>query len=320
MKAVRMHEFGGPDVLRFEEVPDPTPGPGEVVVAVRAAGVNPVETYARTGTHSMRPPLPYTPGTDAAGLVESIGEGVSSVAPGDRVYTSGTLSGAYAEKALCEKRHVHPLPAHVSFAKGAALGVPCSAAFRGLFQRACAVPADVLFVHGADGGVGMAAVQFARARGITTIASAGSEEGAAMLAKLGAHHVVSHRDARHMDQVLSLTNRRGVDVILEMLANVNLGHDLKVLARGGRVVVIGSRGTVEIDPRDTMGREAAILGMMVFEAGERELASIHAAIVAALENHTLDPVIGQKIALSDAPEAHRLVEGSTVLGKIVLIP
>jgi NADPH:quinone reductase len=320
MKAIRVHRFGGPEVLQIEELSDPKPGPGQVLVEVRAIGINPVEAYIRSGTYSQKPDLPYTPGTDAAGTVQTIGEGVKDLKPGDRVYASGTLTGTYAEKTLCRRLQVHKMPEGVSFSKGAAVGVPYSAAYRALFQRANALPADVLLVHGADGSVGIAAMQFARARGIATIATVGSEEGRALADRYGARHIVSHLDGDHMQQVLSLTDGHGVDVILEMLANVNLGNDLTVIAPGGRVVVIGSRGPVEINPRDLMRPEAAILGMLVFSATEEDLSHIHAAILEGLENGTLDPVISRKMALADAAEAHRLIETSRSPGKIVLIP
>jgi NADPH2:quinone reductase len=320
MKAVRVKQFGGPEVLRIEEVADPLPGPGQVLVKVHAVGINPVETYIRSGVYTPKPELPYTPGTDAAGTVEATGGKASDLKPGDRVYISGAVTGSYAEKALCGRGQVHRLPAGVPFSKGAAMGVPYSAAYRALFQRACAVPADVVLVHGADGSVGVAAMQFARARGMTVIATVSGEEGRTLAVQHGARHIVSHVDKNHMQQVLVLTDGRGADVILEMLANVNLGNDLTALAPGGRVVVIGSRGPVEINPRDLMRPESAILGMLVFSAPERDLASIHAAIVAGLENRTLDPVIGREMALADAAEAHRFLETSEHLGKIVLIP
>src|SRR5208283_3456447 len=118
MKRVRVHQFGGPEVLRIEEAPDPRPGPGEVLVEVHAVGINPVETYIRSGTYTPRPQLPYTPGTDAAGTVEAIGEGVRDFEPGDRVYSSGTVTGAYADKVLCSTFQAHRLPEGVPFPKG----------------------------------------------------------------------------------------------------------------------------------------------------------------------------------------------------------
>jgi NADPH:quinone reductase len=320
MKAIVVRQFGGPEVLQVEEVAEPKPGPGEVVVEVRAIGINPVETYQRSGNYSPKATLPYTPGTDAAGTVGAIGSGVTDLNPGDRVYTSGTLTGSYAEKALCTQNQVHRISQDTSFSKGASLGVPYAAAYRALFQRARAVPAEVLLIHGADGSVGVAAMQFARAQGMTVIATVGNEEGRALAERQGVRHIVNHLDGDHMQQVLSLTDGRGVDVILEMLANVNLGNDLTVLAPGGRVVVIGTRGPVEINPRDLMRPEAAILGLLLFSASERDLASIHAAIGAGLESHTLEPVIGRKMALAEAAEAHRIMETSKPLGKMVLIP
>ncbi len=320
MKAIRIHKFGEPEVMQLEELGDPQPGPGQVVVRVHAAGVNPVDTYIRAGLYPIKLPLPYTPGTDAAGVVEAVGDGVSLIKVGDRVYTAGTVSGAYAEKTLCSESQMYPLPQRISFQQGAAINIPYSAAYRALFQRARAIPSETVLVHGASGGVGIAAVQFARAHGMIIIGTAGTEEGRHLVAEQGAHHVLDHRAANHLDEALALTDGRGIDVILEMLANVNLGKDLSVLATGGRVVVIGSRGTVEIDPRDTMSREANILGMTLWNASEREMASTHAAIGAGLENGTLNPIVGREMPLADAARAHHAIIESEARGKIVLIP
>jgi NADPH:quinone reductase len=320
MKAIRVHEFGGPEVLKLEEVPDLRPGPGQVVVRVKAVGVNPVDTYIRSGTHAVKPTLSYTPGIDAAGDVEAIGEGVNKVAVGDRVYVGGTLSGAYAEQALCNESQVHRLPERVSYAQGAAVNVPYATAFRALFQRAKATAGESVLVHGASGGVGIASVQLARAAEMKVIGTGGTDEGRKLVANEGAHHVLDHHAAGYLDEVLALTGGQGVDVILEMLANVNLGNDLKLLAKFGRVVVIGNRGSVEINARDAMGRDAAILGMTLFNASERELASIHAALVAGLENGTLRPIVGQEMPLADATRAHTAVMEPGAYGKIILIP
>lgn len=319
MKAIRVHEFGGPEVMRLEEVPDPLPGPEQVVVRVHAAGVNPVDTYIRSGLHAVRPKLPYTPGMDAAGVVEAVGMNVKSVNVGERVYTAGTVSGAYAELALCEAAQVHKLPPSVTFAQGAAVNVPYATAYRGLFGRAHAMPGESVLVHGASGGVGIAAVQLARSRGLFCIGTGGTEEGRRLVLEQGAHHVFDHHAPDYLEQVVKLTGDRGVDVILEMLANVNLGQDLKVLARGGRVVVIGNRGTVEINPRDAMTRDASILAMTLMNAQPSELAGIHAALIAGLENGTLRPIIGQEMPLADARRVHEAVMQPGAYGKIVLI-
>jgi len=321
VKAIRVHEFGPPEVMRLEDVTDLEPGPGQVIVRVKAAGVNPVNTYIRSGTYARKPALPYTPGTDAAGVIESVGQNVS-LAVGTRVYISGTMSGAYAEHALCQESDVHGLPQQLSFSQGAAINVPYATAYRALFQRAHAAAGEIVLVHGATGGVGIAAVQLARAAGMKVIGTGGTARGRELALQQGAHYVFDHGAPDHLDQVLALTAGRGVDVILEMLANVNLGKDLKVLAPGGRVVVIGSRGRVEIDPRDTMNRDAAILGMLLYSSNtpKLEAASIHPALAAGLENGTLRPVVGKEMPLTDASRAHQAVMQPGAYGKIVLIP
>ncbi|HEV2913367.1 MAG TPA: NADPH:quinone reductase [Pyrinomonadaceae bacterium] len=320
MKSIRVHEFGGPEVMRLEEVTDPLPGPEQVLVRVAAVGVNPVDTYIRSGLHASRPALPYTPGMDAAGVVEAVGMNVRRVGVGDRVYTAGTVSGAYAELALCDASQVQRLPPSVTFAQGAAVNVPYATAYRALFGRALARPGETVLVHGASGGVGIASVQLARARGLTVIGTGGTDEGRRLAAEQGAHHVFDHHAPDYLEQILKLTGGRGVDVILEMLANVNLGRDLTILARQGRVVVIGNRGQVEINPRDAMTRDASILGMTLMNTTPEESYGIHAALVAGLESGTLSPVVGQEMPLADAARAHEAVLQAGAYGKIVLIP
>jgi NADPH:quinone reductase len=320
MKAIRVHQFGGPEVMKLEEMPDPKPGAEQVVVQVHAAGVNPVDTYIRSGAYARKPPLPYTPGSDGAGVVEAVGERVKCVKPGDRVYVAGSISGAYAEKALCEESQVHLLPERISFTEGAGIWVPYATAYRALFQLAEAKPPEVVMVHGASGGVGTAAVQLARAAGMTVIGTAGSDKGKELVRRQGAHHVLDHHSPDFAEQVMSLTGSRGAEVIVEMLANKNLGKDLQMVAPGGKVIIVGSRGTVEVNPRDAMMREATVRGLMLFAATERELAGIHAALFVGMENGTLRPVVGQEMPLADAPRAHEAVLAAGAYGKIVLVP
>ncbi len=320
MNAIRVEQFGGPEVMKLVEVPRPEPGPGQVLVRIQAAGVNPVETYIRAGTYARKPALPFTPGNDGAGVIEEVGpsDGAAKFQPGDRVYTAGSISGTYAEYALCEAGQAHPLPAQASFAQGAAMGTPYATAFRGLIQRALAQPNETVLVHGASGGVGTAALQLARARGMRVLGTASTEAGRALVLEEGAHAAFDHSAPDYLEEIRKATAGRGVDVILEMAAHINLGKDLTILAPRGRVIVIGNRGPVEIDARETMSRDAEIRGMVLPNTPVAEMAGIHAALVAGLENGTLRPVIGKEFPLSEAPEAHRAVMEPGSFGKIVL--
>lgn len=320
MKAIRVEEFGGPEVLQLLDVPDLKPERGEVLVRVRAAGVNPVETYFRSGTYAIKPELPWTPGGDAAGEIAAVGEGVTNWHVGARVYTSGSVSGTYAEYCLCDQATVHPLPENISFAQGAAMGVPYATAYRALFGRAEALPGETVFVHGASGGVGIAAIQLARAQGLIVIGSAGSERGRQLVLEQGAHYVVDHHAEDYLQEVLGINCGRGPDIILEMLANVNLDKDLKIIARHGRIVIIGSRGKIEITPRDAMAREVEVLGMTLFNMTPEQKRQVHAALVAGLESGALQPIVDQEISLAEAARAHEVVMQPNSYGKIVLTP
>ncbi len=321
MKAIRVHQFGGPEVLKLEEVPDPKPGPGQVVIRIRAVGVNPVEAYVRTGTYAFKPNLPYTPGNDAAGEVVKIGPEVKRFKAGDRVFITASITGTYAEQALCDEAKVHRLPDRVSFEQGAAMGIAYGTAYRGLFQRADAKPGETVLVHGASGGVGTASVQLARAAGMTVVGTAGSDDGMKLVREQGAHHALNHSSDGYLDELKKLTDGRGVDVVIELLANKNLANDLNVLAKKGRVAVIGNRGTIEINPRDAMAREADIRGVTLVNTSETEYREMYAALGAGLENGTLKPVVGTKIPLAEAKRAHEeIMKPSGAHGKMVLVP
>ncbi|HKM83856.1 MAG TPA: NADPH:quinone reductase [Candidatus Acidoferrum sp.] len=320
MKAIQVYQFGGPEVLAVHEVPTPKPGPGEVLVRVRAAGVNPYDTYMRNGAYPVKPALPYTPGSDAAGTIEAVGEGIAKVKPGDRVYTATTLTGAYAEYALARENQVYPLPEKISFSQGAGLWVPYGTSYTALRHHADARAGETLLVHGASGGVGIAAVQWARALGLTVIGTAGTSRGLELAKKEGAHHVFDHTKASYPEEILKATGGHGIDLVLEMLANVNLATDLKLLALRGRVIVIGNRGEITINPRELMARRASVRGFTLWAATEAESAEIHAAIAAGLENGTLRPIVGKELPLKDAPQAHVDVLAPGAFGKIALIP
>lgn len=322
MKAILAHEFGGPDVLRYEDLAEPTPGPGQVRVRLHAVGVNPFDTYMLSGSYAIKPPLPYSPGADGAGVVEAVGAGVTAVKAGDRVYTGGTAEslayGAYRQVVICTEAQVHALPQRVSFAEGAAVNVPCLTAHVAL-ERAMPRSGEVVLVHGASGSVGLAAVQMARAAGLTVIGSAGTTDGLELVTAEGAHHAVDHGDAHHVERIQSLTNGRGPDVILEMLANVNLDHDLTMIAPRGRIVVIGNRGRIEIDPRKIMAKHAVVTGLALWGLTADEITRGHEAIGAALTSGGLSPVVGTELPLAEAAEAHRRVMAPGAKGKIVLL-
>jgi NADPH:quinone reductase len=321
MRAIVVRQFGAPDVMTLEELPDAEPAAGQVLVRVRACGVNPVDTYIRAGGYPRLPALPWRPGTDIAGIVERVGAGVAGWKPGDRVYGHGVSagSGGYAELAVCEDHQLHRLPQQVTFQQGAALGVPYGTAWRALVNRGEARAGETVLVHGASGGVGTAAVQMAQARGLRVFGTAGTAEGLAVVREQGAHEAFNHRDAGYVERLAQATGGRGVDLILEMLANVNLDRDLDLLAPRGRVVVVGNRGRIEIDPRKTMGKDSDVRGMSLANASREELAGIHAGIVAGLETGTLKPVIGRELPLAEAPRAHALVMEPGARGKIVLV-
>jgi NADPH:quinone reductase len=320
VKAIRVREFGPPDVLTLEDVPTPEATAGQVLVRVHATGVNPYDTYMRSGGYAIKPPLPYTPGSDAAGTIESVGSGVTHVKRGDRVYTANTLSGAYAQYALALESQVHPLPERASFSQGAGVWVPYGTAYHALRHFADARGGETVLIHGASGGVGVAAVQIARALGLVVLGTAGTQPGLDLARREGAHQVFDHRQPGYLDAILAATDGRGVDVILEMLANVNLGADLKLLAANGRVIVIGSRGDVTITPRDLMRRRASIRAFTLWDTTATEEREIHTALVAGLENGTLRPIVGKELPLAQAAQAHKDVLAPGAFGKIVLIP
>lgn len=325
MRAIRVHQFGDPSVLTVEDVAAPEPHAGQVLVKVHAIGVNPVDTYIRAGRYGTLPNLPFTPGSDGAGTVAAVGAGVAEWTVGDRVFFHGTAEGraygAYAELAVCDADKVYRLPASVGFSQGAAIGVPYATAHRALFGRAGAKSSEIVLVHGASGGVGIAAVQLARWRGLGVIGTAGTDDGLDLVKANGAHFAVSHRAALYRDQIREASNHgRGPDVILEMLANENLDADLDMVAPRGRVVVIGNRGRIEIDPRKAMSKDSSILGLSLWNATQDELAPIYRDIVAGLAEGVLVPVVGHEYPLAQAPAAHEFVINQRAYGKTVLVP
>jgi NADPH2:quinone reductase len=333
MKSIRVHQFGDPTVMKLEDVPNPTVGPGQVLVKIKAAGVNPVDAYIRAGKYAVLPPLPYTPGADGAGVVEAVGppsplsppgDDPHDFAAGDRVYIGGTVAGrafgSYAEMALCTPDQLHRLPKNISFAQGAGVNVPYVTAWRALFEKGRAQPNETVLIHGASGAVGSAAVQMASAAGLRVFGTAGTDRGRALAKEQGADVVFDHTAEDYQTEIIAKTGGKGVDLVVEMLANVNLVRDLELVTIRGRVVIVGNRGALEINPRSIMAKDAIVTGFTSWNATPSELATAHAAVIAGMQRCGYKPEVGREMPLADAPNAHEAVMKSGAYGKIVLIP
>jgi NADPH:quinone reductase len=324
MKAIQVTQFGGLDKLVFKDVEDVVAGKGEVCVRLYAAGVNPSDTYTLTGTYAFSVPhLPYTPGLDGAGIVEAIGEGVTNVRIGDRVFIASLIrsksTGTFAQKVVCDATLVHPLPEHVSFEEGAALGVPALTAYRALFQRACLKPGQTVFIHGASGGVGLQIVQMAKSHGAKVIGTASKPDGKKMVQQAGADFVIDHVTEDTIEDAIALLNGNGPDVIIEFLANKNLETDLKLIAPFGKIVIVGNRGSIEINPRLAMQKECDILATALWNAPKDEYdQSIH-GVIGMLTSGALRPIIGRTLPLQQVSEGFEQLIKGIGNGKLILI-
>ena len=320
MKAIVVREFGQPEVMKLEEIDPPEPTGTQVLVKIEAAGINPVDTYLRTGIHAHAPNLPYTPGKDGAGTIQAIGSEVSDFKCGDRVFTAGSVSGTYADYSLCDQSQLGRLPANVGCDAGAGVWTPYATSYRALFQKANAQSGETVLIHGASGGVGLAAVQWAKSVGLRVIGTASSEEGRNLVLSEGADAVFDHASEDHFGDIHDFADQKGVDIIIEMLANVNLERDFESLAMFGRIVVVGNRGSLQFTPRQAMTKDATIYGMSLFNAPKAKLSEIHTKISDGLEKGTLRPVVAKRFPLADAPAAHHEIIETKAAGKIVLIP
>ncbi|XP_046567471.1 quinone oxidoreductase-like isoform X1 [Haliotis rubra] len=320
MRAIRVTEFGGPEVLKVHnDVPIPQPKSSEVLIKVSAAGVNPVDTYIRSGVYPAKPALPYTPGMDIAGVVHDVGADVKKFKKGDRVYSMRTSSGGYAEFTTVEEKYIGRLSDGITFQQGAGIGVPYYTAYRALLLRGEARPGQTVLVHGASGGVGSAAVQVAKSLGIRVLGTAGTPEGVEAVKKNGADVVFNHREEGYIQKIMDATGGEGPDVILEMLANVNLEKDLGMIKLRGRIVNIGSRGPTEINPRATMGKECTITGVMLMISSDADWKEMHAAMEAGMSQGWLRPIVGKEFPLEKAAETHDLIINTkSAQGNIVL--
>src|SRR5258708_19698697 len=249
MKAIVVHEFGAPEVMKLEDFPTPKAGAGQAVVRIHTAGVSSFDTYMRAATYAIKPPLPYVPGGEGAGVVHTVGEGVTKFKPGDRVYVGHPATGTYAEYSLALESKLHRLPERTTFNQGAGIYVACGTAYHALYHHANARASETLLVHGASGGVGITGVQIARSIGMTVIGTAGTEKGLELVRREGAHHAFNHKSAGYTDAILKATNGRGVDVVLQILPNLNLPPDLHLLAPPHPVIAPAPPRDPSLTPR-----------------------------------------------------------------------
>ncbi len=324
MKAVRIHEYGGPEVLVYEDVPTPKPGPSQILVKVAAATVNPIDVAVRENRFPTPKDPPKTLGSDGAGVVESVGSEITSVRPGDRVSFSGLgigSEGSYAEYALIAETQVVAIPDGLSFADAAALGMVFPAAYYGLVTRGALKQGETVLVQGASGGVGSASVQLAKALGARVLATASGPGAAELVKGLGAEAVIDFRTEDVAARVLELTGDRGVDLVHELVISANLATDIELVAKGGRIVGTGQGPGAEaaIPIGAAIGKDVSILFMNLGNAGRAGVAAIAREIAGMAAAGKVKPVIGTELPLAAARHAHELLEGDH-LGKIVLTP
>nr|XP_002122396.1 quinone oxidoreductase [Ciona intestinalis] len=322
MRGVLVSKFGDPDVLEIRrDLPIPKPEANEVLVKVAAVGVNPVDTYIRSGNYARLPVLPYIPGNDMAGTVVFAGADVKNVKEGERVASfMHVKSGAYAEYCVVNSNWLVSLPDDYDFRKGAAVGTPYFTAYRALFTKGNAKPSDIVLVHGASGGVGMAVCQFALSQGITVYGTAGSDEGIKAVRTQGIKKVFNHREEGYTEKIMKATGGKGPDLIIEMLSNVNLNRDLQMLAPNGRVIIVGCRGPIEINPRLMMGKESRVEGVGLFVTPQNDFSNMSKIITAGLKQGWLDPAVGSEYSLNSAEKAHKdIIHNKGAQGKMVLI-
>ncbi|KAJ9584619.1 hypothetical protein L9F63_021037, partial [Diploptera punctata] len=315
MRALQINKFGGPETLKIQEIPIPSVGDSDVLIRVHAAGINPVDTYIREGAYATLPKLPAILGKEIAGLVEETGK---SVRKGDRVFAWLPENGGYAEYVTTNKENVYPLSEKLTFSQGSGLYVPYFTAYRALITKCKVKPGEVLLVHGASGAVGVAAVQIAKAYDLIVAGTAGTIEGMELVKKIGADHVFNHKEKGYLNNAVAAIGGQGFNVVLENLANVNLGADLTVLNQHARVAIVGSRGTVEVNPRSLMLTEGCVIGVMLAGATKDEIKESAEVILQGIEDGWVNPVIAQEYTLEEAAQAHHdIIHNSGARGKLV---
>lgn len=322
MKAIRVHTPGGPEVLQYEDVPDPVPAEDQALVRIEAVGVNFIDTYHRTGLYKV--PMPFTLGQEAAGTVEAVGAGVTGLAPGDRVAFAGVM-GCYAEKAVVPADRLVTLPTGLSAREGAA------AMLQGMTAHflACSTyplkAGDACLIHAGAGGVGLLLIQIAKLRGARVFTTTSTDEKAALAREAGADEVILYKDQDFAAEVRRLTDGRGVQVVYDGVGRTTFDKSLDSLARRGMMVLFGqSSGTVPpFDPGILNAKGSIYLtrpSLFHHIADQEELAWRAGDVLGWIRDGKLKLRIGLELPLSAAAEAHRALEGRTTTGKVLLLP
>ena len=324
MKAVRIHQYGGPEVLVYEDVPIPEPGSAQVLVRVEAASVNPVDVAVREDRFPTPKKPPKTLGSDGSGIVETVGGDVTTVRAGDRVFFSGLgvgSEGSYADYALIAETQAVRMPATLSFVDAAALGMAFPAAYYGLIRRGKVQAGETVLVQGAAGGVGSASVQLAKALGARVIATIAGLAQADLVRGLGADETIDYLREDVVARTLALTGGKGVDLVHELVISVNLPIDVRLVAKGGRIVCAGQGPAPEalVPIGEALAKDVTLLFMNLTNAGRAGVAAIAAEVAQMAASGRVKPVIGATFPLAEARRAHELLAGEP-LGKIVLLP
>ena len=324
MKAVRIHSYGGPEVLVYEEVDTPTPGSGQVLVRVAAASVNPFDVAVRENRFPTPKEPPKTIGTDGAGVVTAVADDVGDVAVGDEVFFNGLgvgSEGSYAEYALLAAVQAVPKPANLTFVEAAAMGLVFPTAYYGLVNRGQLRQGETVLVQGAGGGVGSAALQIAKALGARVIAVVGDQGAAKLVRELGADEVIDRKAQDVVAETKGLTAGHGVDLVLEVFLSENLATDIAVIRKGGRIVCVaaGAQADVALPIGAAQGGDASLLFLSLNNAGRAGVAGIMREIAKLSVEGRVKAVVGATLPLSEARHAHELLAGHHV-GKIVLVP
>ncbi len=319
MKAVIVREFGGTDVLRYEELPDPAPGVGEVLLRVRAVGVNFADTMVRAFGY-FETKLPVVLGLEGAGVVEAVGPGVEQLKPGDRV--AGMFRSSYAELATASASRLFRLPAELSFEQGAAIPIGYMTAWYALFNKAQLQPGERVLVHAAGGAVGTAAVQLAKHFGGWVAATAGSERKLELARGLGADVAINYETEDFVAKVRELTGGKGVDIVLEATGGKTFAGSLKSLAVEGRMGLFGaaSGNATQLNILDLSSKQISVFGVSLGRSPKapRALAEMAERTMPLFVDGRLKPVIYQALPFDQAAEAHRLIESRAPVGKVVL--